>query len=390
MLNQTGGYATFNLQPHPPPHHVWKLFSLLYNTRLALLKMKKLISVLIGCGGIARWHLAALAELSHVEVAAVCDLSAARAEATAKRFRIAKWYSDYQQLLTEVKPNLVHITTPPSSHFSIAKACLAAGLNVFCEKPITTNYQEFQELKELATGNGCLLMENQNFRFHSSIRRICDLLLSGKLGNLVDVQVCLSANLVAPGSPFIDRNAPHYSLALRGGAIGDYLTHIAYLTYMFTGSMIDMRTAWAKRLKDAPLPATEFRAFIKGERATAYVAFNGDVRPYGFWIRVTGTQMHVEANLYEPPRLTVRRLRNGEPAVASLIDGIAESRDVLLGTVAGFWRKLGGTSNYDGLRELIAQTYHALASHGSPPIALTEIDEVARIVDGFTDVNFKL
>jgi predicted dehydrogenase len=352
--------------------------------------MEELTSVLIGCGGIARRHLAGLQELPHVKVVAVCDLSPARAEATAERFGIAKWYSNYQKLLSQINPDLVHITTPPSSHFSIAKACLSARLNVFCEKPITTTYEEFRELKELAISNGCILMENHNFRFHSSVRRICDLLSSGKLGDLVELQVCLSANVVAPGSPFIDRNLPHYSLALRGGAIADFLTHIAYLTHMFVGHMIDLKTTWTKRLKDSPLPADEFRAFIKGERSTAYVAFNGNVRPYGFWIRLTGTQMHAEANLYEPPRLTVRKLRNGEPAVMSLIDGITESRDVLICSVAGLWRKLAGTSNYDGLSEIIAQTYRAVGSNESPPISLTEIDEVARIVDCFTSASFKL
>jgi predicted dehydrogenase len=374
------------------PNHIRYLvaYGIFSPTSVALLKMEKLVGVLIGCGGIARRHLTAIAELPHVEVAAVCDTSAARAEATAERFGIAKWFSSSRQLLAEVNPNLVHITTPPSSHFSIAKACLTAKLNVLCEKPITTDYHEFEELKELAIKNSCLLMENQNFRYHSSIRRICDLLLSGKLGDLVDVQLCLSTNILAPGSPFVDSNAPHYSLSLRGGAIGDFLTHLAYLTYMFTGAVTDMRTTWRKRLKDSPLPADEFRAFIKGERATAYVAFNGNVRPYGFWIRVTGTQMHVEANLYEPPRLTVRRLRNGEPAVMSLIDGIAESRDVLFGTVAGFWRKLAGTGSYDGLPELIARTYHAIGSHEPSPIHLAEIDTVARIVDRFTSASSKL
>ncbi len=145
-----------------------------------------------------------------------------------------------------------------------------------------------------------------------------------------------------------------------------------------------------KASKNSPLPADEFRALIKGERATAQVAFNGDVRPYGFWIRVTGTQMHAEANLYEPPRLTVRKLRKGELAVATLIDGIAKSRDVLFGSLAGFWRKLAGTGSYDGLSDLIAQTYSAIGFGKLPPISPTEIDEVARIVDRFTDPEFKL
>src|ERR1700682_754319 len=122
--------------------------------------MGKLTSVLIGCGAIAREHLTALGRLHEVDVAAVCDISAARAEAAAERFGISKWYTNYEKLLGDIRPDLVHITTPPSSHFSIAKNCLSAGLNVFCEKPVTTVYSDFTILKQLATENGCVLMEN--------------------------------------------------------------------------------------------------------------------------------------------------------------------------------------------------------------------------------------
>ena len=53
--------------------------------------MAKLTGVLINCGAIAHEHLTALTELDDVKIAAVCHLSAARAEATAKRFGVAKW-----------------------------------------------------------------------------------------------------------------------------------------------------------------------------------------------------------------------------------------------------------------------------------------------------------
>ena len=105
--------------------------------------------------------------LENVQVAAVCDLSAARAEATAERFGILKWGLDYKSLIDDVRPDLVHITTPPTSHFSIAKNCLAAGCNLLCEKPITQSYEEFGILKGLAIENDRLLLENQNYRFHS-------------------------------------------------------------------------------------------------------------------------------------------------------------------------------------------------------------------------------
>jgi predicted dehydrogenase len=352
--------------------------------------MGKLRSVLIGCGAIAREHLAALNQLGTVDVAAVCDLSKARAEAMAERFAVPEWSSSYRSILERVGPDVVHITTPPSSHFEIAKFCVAAGLNVFCEKPITVRYEEFEELKTLAIKNHCTLMENHNFRFHSSVQRILKLIECGELGNPIEAQVHLSLDLLAAGNPSLDQNAPHFSSSLKGGVIGDFLPHLAYLACLFTGPISDVRTIWRKYSRNSPLSADEFRGIIKGERATAYVAFSGNAQPNGFWLRVMGTRALAEANLFEPPRLTLRRLRSGEPALMSLIDGIAESRDVLRGTIAGFSRKLGGTSSYDGLPELIELTYRAIEAEQPQPVSLHEIGEAASLVDRFTRVDLQL
>ena len=352
--------------------------------------MPKLKSVLIGCGAIAREHLATLAELKNVEVVAVCDLSDARAEATTERFGIAKSYSNYDEMLYDVKPDLVHITTPPATHFSIAKNCLARGLNVLCEKPITVNYEDFLSLKELAIKNNCMLMENQNLRCHSSIKRLSQLVQSGAVGDILDVEISFSLNLLGTGSPYTDQNAPHFGLSLRGGVIGDFLPHIAYLAYMFTGPVNQVRTIWMKHTIASPLPYDEFRGFIKGEQATAHVAFSGNSQVSGYWVRVTGTKMLVETNLLEPPRFTQKRFRGGEPALMTLIDGIVEARDVLAGTVAGFWRKLGGVSSYDGLPALITQIYQSLEKHEPQPVPLDEIDQVAHLVDQLTSSEFML
>jgi len=347
--------------------------------------MKRLTSALIGCGAIAREHLAAVAALKNVEITALCDLSAARAEATAERFGVARWFTDYQQLLTDVRPDLVHITTPPTTHFQLTSACLSAGLNVLCEKPIVVNYQDFRELEQMAIGHRCRLIENQNFRFHSSIQRIQSLRDSGALGEILEVQICLTLAILGPDSPYVDPNYPHPSLSLRGGVVGDFLTHIAYLAYIFIGPVADLRTIWIKQTKNSPIPFDEFRGLIKGERATAYVSFSGNAQPDGFWVRVSGTRAHVEVNLFEPPRLTMRRVRSGERSFMRLVDGIGEGRDVLRGTVVGFWRKLAGVSNYDGLPELISRTYSAMEKGEPSPVALDEINAVAYLVDRFTE-----
>jgi predicted dehydrogenase len=352
--------------------------------------MRTLTSVVIGCGAIAREHLAALKNLENVNVVAVCDLSPARAEATAERFGVGKWYTDYETLLGDLRPDVVHITTSPSAHFPIAKHCLTAGLNVLCEKPITVNYRDFHLLKQIAKQNRCTLMENQNLRFHSSIRHIQYLLRSGKLGDLLDVQICFALDAVSSGSPYTDQNVPHFALGLRGGIVGDFLPHIAYLVSMFAGPVIDLRTIWIKRETQSPMPADEFRALVRGERAPAFLSFSGNSRLSGYWIRVSGTKMYAEANLLEPPRVVLRRFRSGEPALMSLFDGIAESGAILRGTVAAFLRKLGGTSSYDGLSELIARTYQAIEKCEEQPVALEEIDNVAALVDRFTTPELKL
>src|SRR5262245_24892111 len=341
-------------------------------------------AALIGTGPIAREHLAALATLPRVEVAGLCDLSPARAQATAERFGVKKWFTDYGAMLAETRPDLVHVTTPPTSHFAIARDCLTSGLNVLCEKPITAEYEEFLELKRLAERAGLMLMENQNYRFNAPILRIRQLVASGELGDVADVQVHLFLNVNAPGSRYTDPNVPHPCLKMRGGIIADFLTHMCYLVYLFAGRPLGLRTTWSKRAADSPLPADEFRALVKGERATASMSFSGNAQPNGFWLRVAGTRMCVETNLFEPPRLVCRRLRRGPPPLATFVDGLAESQAVLRGTIGGLSRKLGGVSIYDGLVELVARTYGALEQKGPPPVPLEEIDDVARMVAATT------
>ena len=347
-------------------------------------------SVVIGCGAIAREHLTALKEIGDAEVVGVCDISPAKAEAAAERFAIKKWSTDYQRLLEETGPNLVHVTTPPSTHFAIAKTCLAGGLNVLCEKPITVVYQDFIKLKLLAAQTGCMLLENHNIRFHSSIERIRSLINSGGFGEVLEVQIIVHVNMFGSGSPYVDENVPHFGLALRGGVIGDFLTHIACLTHLFVGPPVALRTIWAKRTGKSPLPADEFRGLVKGELVTAYVDFSGNAQPSGFWVRVVGTKMQAETNLYEPPKITFRRFRSGQVAVASLIDGLAEGRDVINGTIAAFWRKLAGTNRYDGLPQFLSRVYQALVRQEAQPIPLDEIDVIARLVDSFTKPELKL
>lgn len=352
--------------------------------------MSKLTGALIGCGAIAREHLTAIADIGTIDVVAVCDISPARAESTAERSGVAKWYTSHETLLSDVRPNLIHITTPPAFHAAIAADCLNAGRNVLCEKPLAVKYSDFAPLERVARERSLMLMENQQFRFHSSIRRMQQLIESGQLGDLLELQICISLNITASGSPYIDRNVPHFGTKLPGGVIGDFLPHIAYLALMFAGPISDLRTIWAKHKQDTPLLADEFRGFMSGRDASVYVSFSGNARPDGFLVRLIGTRMRVEANLFEPPRLITKRSRKGEPALMTLVDGIAEARDVFRGSVAGLYRKLGGASSYDGLQGFVAEVYRTLATKERQPVSLDEIGQVALLVERLAERDLRI
>ena len=172
--------------------------------------MVELVGAIVGCGAIGREHAAALKQLKNIRITAICDISPARAAAMAERFGIEAWYTDHRKLLDERKLDLVHIATPPSAHVALATDFLNAGRNVLCEKPLAPKREDVVAMKGLALANRAMLIENQQFRRHSSVRRIQRMLESGELGDLLELHISISLDITSDGSPYIDRNPGGY------------------------------------------------------------------------------------------------------------------------------------------------------------------------------------
>ena len=96
---------------------------------------------IVGCGKIADDHAEQIQRIKDCEIVAVCDREPLMARQICQRFPIKQHFSDLDILLAEAKPDVVHITTPPQSHFSIAKQCLEAGSHVYVEKPFAIDEQ---------------------------------------------------------------------------------------------------------------------------------------------------------------------------------------------------------------------------------------------------------
>jgi len=119
---------------------------------------------IIGYGGMAGWHHQNIKEkIPAIEVVGAYDV---REEANEKaRENGLKVYSSLAELLGDKRIDLVTIATPNDFHRGLSIDCLRAGKNVVCEKPVTLNAKELEDIMAAAKETGKLFSIHQNRRW---------------------------------------------------------------------------------------------------------------------------------------------------------------------------------------------------------------------------------
>ena len=100
----------------------------------------------------------------------------------AERFRVPESYADLGEMLRTARPDVVHITTPPQSHFSLAKQCLEFGSHVYLEKPFALTAVEAEALIEFAKSRGLKMTAGHNYQFTLEMLEMRRLAEQGFLG----------------------------------------------------------------------------------------------------------------------------------------------------------------------------------------------------------------
>src|SRR5215469_2240001 len=139
---------------------------------------------ILGCGKIADAHASKIQTVSGTEIVGVCDREPLMAKQLYDRFPVKQYFTEAADLLSKTRPDVVHITTPPESHFDLARLCLDHGANVYVEKPFTINAGQAQALVDLAEEKGLKLTVGHNEQFSPAARRMRTLAASGYLGEL--------------------------------------------------------------------------------------------------------------------------------------------------------------------------------------------------------------
>jgi hypothetical protein len=150
------------------------------NKQRGLIKMLRV--AIVGCGKIADQHVHAIRRIPDCSIVAACDQEPLMAQQLAERFKIPGVFSNVQEMLKAVSPDVVHITTPPQSHYTLARECLEAGSHVYLEKPFTVTSEEAESLVALAEHKNIKITAGHNLQFTLEMLEMRHLVREGFVG----------------------------------------------------------------------------------------------------------------------------------------------------------------------------------------------------------------
>lgn len=139
------------------------------------------IHAIIGFGGMGGWHYENVkAKIPQIRTKGVWDI---RAEAREKAAGLGLTaYDSLEALLADPEVELVTIATPNNFHKPLSIACLRAGKNVICEKPVTMDAAELNEVIAVSKETKKLFTVHQNRRWDRDYRIVQEVLRSGVIG----------------------------------------------------------------------------------------------------------------------------------------------------------------------------------------------------------------
>jgi predicted dehydrogenase len=121
---------------------------------------------------------------STMELAALCERDATRAEAFRARTPGVPVYSDFDELLLLGSLDAVLVATPPATHHALCKRALLAGKHVLVEKPMAKTSAHARELMEIADQRGLVMMPGHTFLYSPAVNKVRDLINENAVGEV--------------------------------------------------------------------------------------------------------------------------------------------------------------------------------------------------------------
>jgi predicted dehydrogenase len=346
-------------------------------------------TAIIGCGKIADSHAAQISRIAGCEIVGVCDRERLMARQLYERFSVNQYYASVGELLNESRPDVVHITTPPATHFDLARICLEAGCHIYVEKPFTLYEHEAQTLVRMAEARGLKITAGHDDQFSHVARRMRALVQSGYLGNgPIHMESFYGYELGRTGyAGAVLGDRQHWVRKLPGGLLHNIISHgIARIAEFLTSESPQVivhgfTSSFLRSLGEREI-VDELRLIIGEEDGTtAYFTFSSQIRPSLHQFRIYGA---ANGLVLDQDHETLIRLRGAhyKSYLEKFVPPVTMASQQIGNVLTNLRMFLGRDFHMkSGMKHLIESFYRSITEGAPVPIPYREIVLTARIMD---------
>jgi len=344
---------------------------------------------IIGCGKIADAHAGAIQLTPDSEIVAVCDTEELVARQLAERFRIGRYFTDVQAMLRITNPDVVHITTPPQSHYALGRQCLEAGVHAFIEKPFTTNSQEAEDILSLAEAKNLKVTVGNDEQFSHVARRMRSLIRQGYLGGPpvhMDCYYCYDLGDERYARAFLGQTS-HWVRKLPGQLLHNIISHgIVRIAEYLPGENVEVvahgfTSDLLRKIGESGL-IDEARVIINDDQqTTAYFTFSTQIRPSLLEFRIYGPKngLIMDQSNHSLIRVPGAAHKSYLQKFVPLHNNAKQYRQNMYANIKLFLKRDFGMKA--GLQNLIASFYRSISEDLPVPISYRDILLTTRIMD---------
>jgi predicted dehydrogenase len=354
---------------------------------------------IVGCGKIADSHADQIRRIPGCEMVAACDRENLMAKQMCERFPIKAAFTELDELIERGRPDVVHITTPPQSHFEIARYCLEHGCHVYVEKPFTLNTGEAHELIGIAERTGLKVTVGHDDQFRHVARRMRNLIKEGFLGGPplhVESYYCYELDERSNYAKALLSDQRHWVRGLPGKLLQNIISHgIARIAeYLGTGALqisaCGFTSPVLRKMGETEI-IDELRVTIReAEGLTAYFTFSSQMRPSLHQFRTYGPRNGLILDQDNETLIKIRGRR-----YKSYLEQFVPPLNLALQYLGCFRENvraflLNDFHSKAGMKFLIESFYQSIVRKGPVPIPYREILLTSQIMDSiFHDLGAK-
>lgn len=189
----------------------------------------------------------------HIDKVICCDLDENQLQKAKRNFHSIGTTKNPDDILKNKDIDAVAIVTPISTHFPLAMEAMRNGKHVLVEKPMTATVSESEQLINLASQKGLVLMVDHTFLYTAAVRKIKEFIDAGTIGDIYYFDsIRINLGLFQRDANVIWDLAPHdfsimnhllnrkpYSLKAMGADhVGNGMENIAYVHVDFGNNLI--------------------------------------------------------------------------------------------------------------------------------------------------------